>query len=179
VSALDETSGLLGASYGPASALNFGQGGRSYEADLTAVVDLGAGRKLTLSLAQARTPGRTVSQGLVSRVSDLDSRGYGMALTLPGVAVRGDRLTLGVSQPLQLRSGSVDLAQTEVDGEGYNHTTQVNTALTGGSPETDLAIAYARMLGKKAFFRADLTWRTNAPQAGSDLAVRGVFQKKF
>ena len=179
VSALDESSGLLGASYGQNSALNFGQGGTSYEADITAVYDLGAGRKLSLSLADARTPSRDVTQGLISHVSALNSRGYGVALTLPSVAAKGDRLTLSVSQPLQLRSGYVALAQTDVDGEGYNHTTSVDTSLTGGTPETDLAMTYGRILGKQSYFQADLTWRTNTPRAASDLAVRGVLQKKF
>lgn len=179
VSALDESSGLLGASYGPNSALNFGQGGTSYEADITAVYDLGAGRKLSLSLADARTPARDVTQGLISHVSALNSQGYGVALTLPSVAAKGDRLTLSVSQPLQLRSGYVALAQTDVDGEGYNHTTSVDTSLTGGTPETDLAVTYGRVLGKQSYFQADLTWRTNTPRAASDLAVRGVLQKKF
>ena len=179
VTALDENSGLLGASYGPNSALNFGQGGTSYEADMTAIVDLGSGRSLALSLADARTPGRDVAQGLISRVSDLESRGYGLALTLPNLAARGDRLTLSASQPLQLRSGSVALAQTEVDGEGYNHTALVDTALTGGTPETDMAVTYGRVMARKTYFQADLTWRTHAPQAASDLAVRGVIQKRF
>ena len=179
VAALDENSGLLGASYGPTSALNFGQGGTSYEADLTAVVDLGAGRKLTLNLADARTPARNVTQGLISHVSDLESRGYGLAVTLPGIAAKGDRLTLSASQPLQMRSGYVDLAQTEVDGDGYNHTSQVRTALSGGAPETDLAVSYGRALDKATFFQADLTWRENAPQAASDVAVRAAVQKRF
>ncbi|OYU69511.1 MAG: hypothetical protein CFE28_05540 [Alphaproteobacteria bacterium PA2] len=179
VSALNETSGLLGASYGPESALNFGKGGASYQADVTAVIDLGSGRSLALTLANARTPGRDVAQGLISRVSDLDSRGYGMALTLPDVAARGDRLTFSVSQPLQLRSGSVALAQTEVDDEGYNHTTEVDTALTGGPAETDLAVSYSRVMARKTYFQADLTWRTHTPRAESDLAIRGVMLKRF
>ena len=179
VTALDENSGLLGASYGPNSALNFGQGGTSYEADMTAIVDLGSGRSLALSLADARTPGRDVAQGLISRVSDLESRGYGLALTLPNLAARGDRLTLSASQPLQLRSGSVALAQTEVDGEGYNHTALVDTALTGGTPETDMAVTYGRVMARTTYCQADRTWRTHAPQAASDLAVRGVIQQRF
>ncbi|MEI6440191.1 MAG: S8 family serine peptidase [Alphaproteobacteria bacterium] len=179
VSALDETSGLLGASYGPMSALNFGQGGTSYEAEITTVVDLGAGRSLSFSFADARTPSRDITQGLISHVSDLKSQGYGIALTLPSLAAKGDRLTLSAKQPLQLRSGYVALAQTEVDGEGYNHTTVADTALRSGPMETDMAVSYARMMGKQTYVQADLTWRTNAPQAASDLAVRGVIQKRF
>lgn len=179
LSTLDETSGLLGAAYGPASALNFGQGGVSYAADVSAVIDLGAGRRLTLEAVQAKTPKRAVTQGLISRVSDLESQGYGLALTLPSVAVRGDRLTLAASRPLHLRSGSVTLAQIEVDEEGYSHTRLADISLKGGPPETDFTVAYARSVGRTTSFQADLTWRDHPPQAASDIAFRAVIQRRF
>ena len=79
--------------------------------------------------------------------------------------------------PLLFRAGFS--TQTEVDGDGYNHTSQVRTALSGGAPETDLAVSYGRALDKATFFQADLTWRENAPQAASDVAVRAAVQKRF
>lgn len=179
LSALDETSGLLGASYGPTSALSFGRGGMTYALDLSAAIDLGAGRRLALTVVEAQTPRRAVTQGLISQVSRLDSQGFGAALTLPGVVVKGDRLTLGVSQLLRLRAGSVTLAQTDVDADGYAHTRGVDVPLKGGAPRTDVSVAYARQLGRSTLLQADLTWRDHPPQAASDLAVRAVIQTRF
>ncbi len=181
LSSLNERNGLLGASYTAASVVNFGEQHKSFSTSLSAVFDLGAGASFAFDAADVATPARSVSTGVLARVSSLHAQAYGASLSLTNLLARSDRFTISVRQPLQLTSGSVDIAQTSVDEEGYNHTALVRTNIADSRTQTDFGLGYGRKLSARAQFRGDVAYRTNVNGVAGldDVAARGVVQLRF
>ena len=181
VASLNERNGLLGASYTQASVVNFGEQHKSLSTSLSAVFDLGGGANLAFDAADVSTPARNVTSGLLARVSNLHAQAYGASLSLTNLLAPSDRFTLSVRQPLQLTSGSVDVAQTSVDSDGYSHTALVHTSLSDSRTQTDFGLGYGRRIGARAQFRGDIAYRTNLNGVAGldDVAGRGVIQLRF
>ena len=181
LSSLNERNGLLGASYTSASVVNFGDQHKSLSTSLSAVFDLGGGASLAFDAADVSTPARNVASGILARVSNLHAQAYGASLTLTNLLARADRFTVSVRQPLQLSSGSVDVAQTTVDEDGYNHTALVRTSIADSHTQTDFGLGYGRRISSRAQFRGDIAFRTNVNGVAGldDVAGRAVMQLRF
>lgn len=136
---------------------------------------------LPIQAAAISTPAVAPKGGLIARVSALRADGYGVAFSQSDLFVRGDQLSLTVRRPLSPAAGSVDLAQTRVDEDGYNHTSVVRTALASKTGEVDVGVGYGRSLGRYASVRMDAAWRNNAEglAGASDAALRMAVQARF
>jgi len=75
----------------------------------------------------------------------------------------------------------VDLAQTRVDEDGYNHTSVAHTALASKVGEVDVGVSYGRSLSRYASVRVDAAWRNNVEglAGASDAAMRLAVQARF
>jgi hypothetical protein len=122
-----------------------------------------------------------MARGLISNVSPLRARAFGVSF-LQGDAFRaGDSLSISVRKPLRVTSGQAQLAVSTVDGDGEPVTTLTPISLKPSGDETDVTLGYAAPLGRLASWRASAALRQDAgQQAGrTDLALRFGFNVAF
>jgi subtilisin family serine protease len=181
LTSLNERHGVFGAAYTPQTVLNLGDAHRSVSTGVSAALALGGGRSVVVDAATAATPAVAPKGGLIARVSALRADGYGVAFSQSDLFDHGDQLSLTLRRPLSLAAGSVDLAQTRVDEDGYNHTSVAHTALASKVGEVDVGVSYGRSLSRYASVRVDAAWRNNVEglAGASDAAMRLAVQARF
>jgi hypothetical protein len=146
---LKEEHGLLGSNYSTTSVLNFGNTNKSTSVGLSAGFDLGRGAALLVEASQARVSGSSSSTGLITSVSSLTARSYGMALSQANLITKNDNLTLAVKAPLRVTSGTAQMYTTDVDpvtGVPFGHNVPVNLVPDGR--QVDLKLGYSTPVNK-------------------------------
>ena len=181
VSALDQRNGLLGTSYNSQGAINLGDSHRSTGFGLSAAYALGGGRSLMIDTLVTRSSGAAASSGLISRVTALTARAYGVSLVQADAWRTGDLFSLSVRKPLRVVAGSAALTTTSVDGQGYATTTATPLSLKPSGDETDLSLAYASPAGAGFKFNVGVDYRNQAENTRglNDLAVRFALDRRF
>jgi subtilisin family serine protease len=166
--ALGETNSLLGSSYDPHGLLSLGAAHRSTSVGLSSAYDLGGGRGLLFDAVFAKISGSSVQDGLIASVSPMTARAYGVSFVQADAFRDGDRLTLSIRKPLRVVSGSVQLAVTNVDDQGYPTTSLVRANLKPNGSETDIGVGYA------ATFRHGLNLTTGLAYRSDAYNVKGL-----
>ena len=142
---------------------------------VSAAFDLGGGRSLLGEASFADTGAAApAAGGLISKVSALKSRAWGVSFVQGDVVRRGDSLSLSVRQPLRVVAGEAQLAVTGVDALGYPVTSFAPVSLAPNGHETDVTLGYAAPASDHLTFRTALSWRSDADNVAgrSDLALR-------
>ncbi|MER2520328.1 MAG: S8 family peptidase [Bdellovibrionales bacterium] len=139
---LSEKSGLLGSLYDSKGLVSLGDQHHSYSVGVSSFLALGERTGLSFDAAVVRTEGGQISSGLVSGVSPMVARSYGVALTQRDLFGANDHVSLSARRPLRVVSGTADLVTASVDAQGYPvfGTTRVNLAPTGN--QTDVSLGY-------------------------------------
>ena len=181
LSSLNEHNGLLGARYNGQGLLNFGADHHSASYGLSLAYDAGHGRSLLVDATLARTSAGMGAGGLIGQVSSLTARGYGVSLMQANAFRAGDVLTLAVRKPLRVTSGSVQIAMTTVDSEGYATTAPTTVSLRPDGDETDLSLAYAAPLSPRINLNAGLDYRDQVDNIRNvnDVEARVAFAARF
>ena len=171
---LNEDNALLGSTYSAAGPLSLGARHRSGQVAVSTALDLGGGRALLAEAAQVNVDGASMTSGLISAVSPLKARAWGVSLVQADAFAAGDQLSIAVRQPLRVVSGAAQLAVTGVDSQGLPVTVFQPVSLRPSGAETDLTFGYASPVRAGASFRASASLRQDADnQAGrGDVAVR-------
>jgi hypothetical protein len=164
---LDEKNGLLGSTYDAGGLVGFGDRHRSQSLGLSSAIDLGERTGVLLDATLARTDGAAVAGGLVTGVSSLLTRSYGVALVQRDGLTEGDNFSLGLRKPLRVISGSADLAVTSVDAQGFASAGATRIGLTPTGSQTDLIAGYSAPL----FAGIDMTAALNLSRDAEN--VRG------
>lgn len=168
VAALGENNSLLGSSYNPDGLLSLGATHRSSSVGLSSAYDLGGGRGLLFDAVYAKISGSSVQEGLIASVSPMTARAYGVSFVQTDAFRDGDRLTLSARKPLRVVSGSLQLAVTNVDEQGFPTTSLVRANLKPNGDETDVGVGYA------ATFRQGLNLTTGLAYRADAYNVRGL-----
>ena len=181
VSALDQRNGLLGTTYNSAGAVNLGDSHHSTGLGFSAAYDLGGGRSLMVDTLVTRSSGAAASSGLISRVTALTARAYGVSLVQADAWRTGDLFSLSVRKPLRVVAGSAALALTSVDGQGFPTTAVTPLSLKPSGDETDLSLAYASPPRAGFKFNVGVDYRNQAENTRglNDLAVRFAVDRRF
>lgn len=143
-SMLDEKGMLLGSP--TAGVLSLGSGA-SYAVGLATNLDLGEGYRLGFDAAEVTTASRSVSNSLVSGVSDLTALSFGAALSKTGIFAADDSMAFTVKKPLRVASGSASLDMAvgnDLSGNAIFEHDRVSLAPDGN--ETDFGGHYAAAL---------------------------------
>ena len=181
INALDQRNGLLGTTYNSQGAINLGASHHSAGFGLSAAYALGQGRSLMIDTMVTRSSGAGAGAGLVSGVSAVTARAYGVSLVQAGAWRDGDLLSLSVRKPLRVVAGQAGLAVTSVDALGYPTTVVAPVSLKPNGDETDLSVAYAGPA--RAGFRVNVgvDYRNQAENTRglNDLAVRLAVNRRF
>jgi hypothetical protein len=178
---LDEKNGLLGSTYDSGGLLGLGDRHRSQSLGLSTSFDLGERTGLLLDATLARTEGASVAGGLVTGVSSLLARSYGVALVRRDTLTEGDNVSLGLRKPLRVISGSAALATTSVDAQGFATTGTTRVGLRPTGSQTDLIAGYTAPLFEGIDMTAALNISTDAENvrgsnaAGARIAIRAHF----
>ena len=178
---LEEGNGLLGAVYNPAGALSFGADHRSQSVGLSSAYDLGGRRSLLVDASISKTRGATPTGGLISSVSDLTARAFGVSLVQSDAFRAGDRFSLTVRKPLRVIDGSAQLVTTTVDSEGNPVSTLTPVSLKPNGDETDLSLGYSAAMGHSLSLNSGLDYRADADNTRGlqDIAVRMAMSLRF
>ncbi len=181
VSNLDQRNGLLGTTYNSQGAINLGASHRSTGLGLSAAYALGGGRSLMIDTMVTRSSGADATSGLVSGVSSVTARAYGVSLVQASAWRDGDLLSLSVRKPLRVVAGEAALATTSVDALGYPTTTVTPISLKPNGDETDLSLAYASPARAGFKFNVGLDYRSDAENTRglNDVAVRFALDRRF
>ena len=181
VSALDQRNGLLGTSYNSQGAINFGDSHHSTGFNLSSAYALGGGRSLMIDTMVTRSSGGATSSGLVSSISTVTARAYGVSLVQSGAWREGDLFSLSVRKPLRVIAGSAALATTSVDGQGFATTNAAPISLKPSGNETDLSLAYASPARAGFKFNVGVDYRNEAENTRglNDIAVRFALDRRF
>ena len=155
--------------------------------------DFGSGSAigaLSLGLEQPMSPGLSLfgrleygavarqggGNGVVSDLSGLTFSGMEIGASFADALVAGDRLTLSVSQPLKIESGTVELTRPVArvaDGSIVNQTSSAELASSGR--EIDLGLSYQASLPNQASlslgFKHAISAGHVAGQSGSGLMI--------
>ena len=181
VSALGQRNGLLGTSYNSQGAINLGDSHRSTGFALSAAYALGGGRSLMIDTLITRSSGAASSTGLVSGVTAVTARAYGVSLVQAGAWREGDLVSLSVRKPLKVVAGSAALTTTSVDDQGFATTSVTPISLKPSGDETDLSLAYASPTRAGFKFNVGVDYRNQAENTRglNDLAVRFALSRRF
>jgi hypothetical protein len=172
---LDEKNGLLGSTYDSGGLVGFGEGHRSQSLGLSTAFDLGETTGLLLDATVARTDGAPVATGLVTGVSTLLTRSYGVALVQHDSLTEGDALSFSLRKPLRVVSGSASLAMTSVDAQGFATTGTTRVGLTPTGSQTDLIAGYNAPLSEGIVMTAAFDLSKDAENVrGSNAAAARV-----
>ena len=180
--ALDEKNGLLGTTFDSAGLLSLGETHKSSSLAFTMSFDLGHGRGLLFDALLDRTSGAPqLTGGLISSISPLTARAYGVSFVQANAFRPGDDLTLSIRKPLRVISGAAQLAVTTVDSQGYSSTNLVSVGLRPSGDETDAGVSYATPLRNGAYLTTGLTFRADADNVAGvrDVVARLAFNKRF
>jgi hypothetical protein len=162
LAALGENNSLLGSSYNVNGPLSLGAVHRSTSVGLSSAFDLGGGRGLLFDAAFAKISGASMHDGLIASVSPLTARAYGVSFVQANAFRDGDRLTLSVKKPLRVVSGSVQMAVTSVDDQGYPTTSLMRANLKPNGNETDMGVGYAATFKRGLNLTTGLVYRSDA-----------------
>jgi subtilisin family serine protease len=141
-SVLDERHGLMGTSYSPHGPLNLGSDNMSVSAGVTSIFSLTGNTDIVLEAAIARSHGSDFAGGIISGVSPLYARSYGAALVRRNTFGRGDRLSFAAKAPLTVFSGTADLMNVSVDGNGSPVFSTSRVGLAPGGRELSFTTGY-------------------------------------
>lgn len=137
---LSETSGLLGSSYAPNSALDLGTN-RTTSYGLSLAYAFDADRSLLMEAGFAFTRGGSGS-GLLTETTNIQSRSYGATYLAKRIFGDEDRLTISVKQPLRVTAGQAGVATTSIDQFGVAHYGTEMTSLVPTGRQVDVKLAY-------------------------------------
>ena len=181
VSAVQQRNGLLGATFNNQGAVNLGNRHRSSGLSLGVAYALGGGRSLMVDTMITRSSSSTGESGLVSGVSAVTARAYGVSLVQASAWREGDLLTASVRKPLRVIAGQAALATTSVDALGYPTTTATPITLKPNGDETDFSIAYAAPARAGFKFNVGVDYRNEAENTRglNDMTVRFALERRF
>ncbi len=181
VDALDQRNGLLGTTYNSQGAVNLGASHHSAGFGLSAAYALGGGRSLMIDSMVTRSSGAGANAGLVSGVSTVSARAYGVSLVQASAWREGDLLSLSLRKPLRVAAGQAGLATTSVDALGYPTTVVTPVSLKPNGNETDLSLAYAgpTRAGFKVNIGVDYRNQAENTRGLNDVAVRVALDRRF
>ena len=170
--AIDARNPLLGPLYSSLGLLDPQDHHLSQQAGVTAATSLGGGRSLLLDVTVARTS-LAGGYGVAGQMTNLTSRGFGLALVQDDAWIAGDRLGLSLRKPLPVLAWTEQMALSQVDCDGYPTAIIQPLRRTGLGDETDLSLDYARMLGGGQL-TAGLAYRAEADNIHGldDVALR-------
>ncbi len=171
---LDETNALLGSTYSGLGPLSLGDRRGSRLEAFSAAAELGGGRSLLAEAAIVDVDGARLQSGLISEVSPLRARAFGVSFQQRDAFRSGDALSVAVRKPLRVVSGQAMVAESTVDQDGRPVTTFAAVSLKPSGDETDVSLRYAAPLGRMAAVRLTGVVRQDADnQAGvTDVGVR-------
>ncbi len=180
-STLNERNGLLGSAYDGQGAFSLGQDHASRSLAASVAVDLGHGLSLLADATSTRTSGSEQSRGVISQVSAMTARAYGLSLVQSDALQRGDLVGLSLRKPLRVTAGTAVMAMTSVDADGYPVTSLTQVSLRPGGDETDIGVSYAARLRFGANVSGGLTYRSDANNVRGlrDVAARLAFGARF
>jgi hypothetical protein len=181
VSVLSERNGLLGSTYASTGPLTLGNQHQSASVGLSAAYDLGGGRGLLIDATVSKTSGAAVNSGLVSGISPMTARAYGVSFVQADAFKKGDHLSVSLRKPLRVIGGSAELAVTTVDAEGYPTTSLVKLGLKPSGDETDAALDYAVKLADGVDLATGLDYRADAYNVAgvNDVVARLSMNMRF
>jgi hypothetical protein len=171
---LSEDNALLGSTYNGAGPLTLGAHHTSRQLAVSAAFDLGGRRAILAEAAMVDVDGARMTSGLISDVSPLKARAYGVSFVQGDALISGDSLSIALRKPLRVVSGSASLAISSVDSQGLPVTVFTPVSLAPSGSETDLTLGYATPTRRGAAYRASVSLRQDADnQAGrGDVAFK-------
>jgi subtilisin family serine protease len=181
ISALDQRNGLLGTTYDGRGLINLGDSHHSTGFGFATAYDLGGRRSVMIDAMVSRSSASSQSSGLVSGVSAVTARAYGVSLVQASAWREGDLLSLSLRKPLRVTAGMASLATTSVDADGYPTTAVTPVSLKPNGDETDLSLAYAAPVRGGFKFNAGIDYRDQAENVKglSDVVVRFALGRRF
>ena len=160
VGMLNEQHGLLGSTYsGP---LGLGNNHKSVSLGASTGIALAEGLDLLVEASWARSDGASLGGGLLSNLSDVDSRSYGATLSQRSLFDDGDRVTASFKKPLKVISGSVGVQTVSVDSDGWAHTSLSHASLRPNGSESDISLGYQAPLRENTSWTAAIDGRSDA-----------------
>lgn len=132
-----------------AGALAFGSGSTTNFVTISAALDLAAGLTLSASYQTGLTSIDATENSVIGDFRGLQSDSFAVALTADDVAQKNDSLTLAVSQPVRVNSGSAALnVATGVDAAGNVLYTSERASLTPSGRQIDIQAGYSLALNE-------------------------------
>lgn len=146
VGVLKENAGLLGSSYVAGSALSLGAN-RSTSMGLSLGYAVSKRSGFLLEAGAAFTNGAPQA-GLLSSMSNLQSRSLGVSFLSSDLAAHGDKLSVSLKQPMRVASGTVNLVMPGVAADGTPVYTTQTASLAPSGRELDAQLSYDTPLSK-------------------------------
>ncbi len=175
VDVLNEHNGLLGTTYDSASGFGLGAQHTSTSLGVSSSLGLWHDAGMLFEASLATTGGAPVNGGLITGTSRLFARSYGVSFIQRDAFDKGDRLTLSLSRPLSVMSGSLGVLVTGVDGQGIATTKTIDVSLRPSGQETDLSAGYSTAWGENASVFASLTGQSDAGNVAGRNAIAVTF----
>lgn len=130
-------------------ALAFGAGSTTTFVGASASIDLAKGLTLAATYQVGMTDIKSSANSLIGDFQGVQSDSFALALTADDVVSKDDRLTLAVSQPVRVNSGSAALnVATGVDAAGNVIYNRERADLTPTGRQLDLQAGYSFNVGK-------------------------------
>jgi hypothetical protein len=177
VGMLNEKNSILGNSYDPNTAFNFGDSNRTTSVGLSAAYRFDDNNALLAEAGYATTRGGNAS-GLVADTTDIKSRSWGMTFTSKNLVSKGDGLTVSMVKPLHVVSGQVAVWTPQVDTQGAATLGKAWVNLAPSGSETDVRLAYDTPLKGGQSLAVQASYRKDMQNlAGNNEATVGVAWK--
>ena len=142
VGMLNEEAGLLGTNYDKNSLLSLGDSHQSMSIGTTHSFNLTDKTTLMVDGALVRVSGAQAN-GLVSDVSTLYARSYGVSLMSNDVFQENDSVTASIKKPLRIVSGTASVVTSGVDAGGNPVAGTTKVGLTPSGSQTDISLGYS------------------------------------
>ena len=128
-----------------------------------------------------RTDGGSAANGLVSSVTPLFARTFGIALVERDLFRPSDRFSVAVRKPLRVISGSANITTASVDANGYTTMGTSRVGLTPSGSQTDFTLGYNAPLGTGIDFSAATSFSQDAgnERGATDASFRLGLNVKF
>lgn len=173
VGMLNENDGLLGSTYDSSSLISLGDHHQSMSIGTSHAFNLSAQTSLLLDGALVKVSGATAG-GLITDVSTLYARSYGVSLMSHGVFDNDDTLTASIKKPLRIVSGTANVATMTVDSAGLPVNGNAKVSMVPSGSQTDISIAYSTMITEGIKAGAAVTYSRDAQNIVGQNDVGGM-----
>jgi hypothetical protein len=161
VGTLEENHGLLGSTYNADSALNLGRHARSMSYGTSLGYRINRNKSLlaegSMVETRASNPG-----GLFAEVGRLRAYTWSLSYQHENLWARKDRLSLGVIQPLRVKSGQAGVIVTNIDEDGIAHYDTEHVGLAPDGHELDYKLSYNMPLDRASSLSVQAAYRKDA-----------------